>query len=133
MKNRPITRPASIFVGIALSLAGLTANAQQAASMPAGQMSMSSSGDDNANPSTRAFKAADESMMKNMSGPFTGDTDSDFVSHMIPHHQGAVDMAEVELKHGKDPEMKRLAAKIVKAQKEEIAYMKKWQAKHPTK
>ncbi|MGF6923159.1 uncharacterized protein (DUF305 family) [Paraburkholderia sp. 40] len=65
-----------------------------------------------------------------MSGPYTGDTDKDFVSHMIPHHQGAVAMAEVELKQGKDPEMKRLAANIVKAQDEEIAYMKKWQAKH---
>ncbi|MFM0329493.1 CopM family metallochaperone [Paraburkholderia strydomiana] len=133
MKNLLVIRTASICFGIALSLAGLTANAQQAASMPAGQMSMSSSGDDNANPSTRAFKSADESMMKNMSGPYTGDTDKDFVSHMIPHHQGAVDMAEVELKYGKDPQMKRLAANIVKAQKEEIAYMKKWQAKHPKK
>ncbi len=94
---------------------------------------MGSSSDDNANPSTQAFKAADETMMKNMSGPYTGDTDRDFVSHMIPHHQGAIDMAEVELKRGKDPEMKRLAANIVKAQKEEIAYMKKRQAKHPAK
>jgi uncharacterized protein (DUF305 family) len=70
-------------------------------------------------------------MMKNMSAPpYTGDTDKDFVAHMIPHHQGAVSMAEVELKYGKDPAMKRLARNIIKAQNEEIAYMKSWQAKH---
>jgi Domain of unknown function (DUF305) len=43
---------------------------------------------------------------------------------------GAVDQAEVELKYGKDPQMRALAKNIVKAQKEEIAYMKQWQAKH---
>ena len=70
-------------------------------------------------------------MMKNMSAPpYTGNTDKDFVAHMIPHHQGAIDMAKVELKYGKDPDMKRLAKSIIKAQNEEIAYMKKWQAKH---
>lgn len=120
MKNLPVIRTASICAGIDFSLAAL----QQAVSTPGGQMNMSGSSDANASSSTRAFKAADESMMKNMSGSYTGDTDKDFVSHMIPHQQGAVDMAQVELRYGKDQEMKRLATNIVKAQKEEIAYMK---------
>jgi uncharacterized protein (DUF305 family) len=52
---------------------------------------------------------------------------------MIPHHQGAVDQAEVELKYGQDPQMRTLAENIIKAQKEEIAYMEQWQAKHNKK
>ncbi len=69
-------------------------------------------------------------MMQDMSGPYSGDADHDFVSHMIPHHQGAVSMAQVELKYGKDPELRKLARDIIKAQNEEIAFMQQWQAKH---
>jgi uncharacterized protein (DUF305 family) len=119
----------SVFAGVAISGASFTVHAQQSASMPAMNMSGSTAGD--SNPSTQAFKEGGEQMMKNMSAPpYTGDTDKDFVAHMIPHHQGAVSMAEVELKYGKDPSMKRLAKNIIKAQDEEIAYMKSWQAKH---
>lgn len=119
----------SVCAGVTLSGASLTVHAQQSASMPAMNMSGSATGD--SNPSTQAFKEGGDQMMKNMSAPpYTGDTDKDFVAHMIPHHQGAVSMAEVELKYGKDPAMKRLAKNIIKAQNEEIAYMKSWQAKH---
>ncbi len=97
-------------------------------------MAMSSSSDADSSGSTPAFKAADQKMMQKMQAPaYTGDADKDFVAHMIPHHQGAIDMAEVELKYGKDPEMKKLARSIVKAQKEEIALMQRWQAKHGSK
>ena len=58
--------------------------------------------------------------------PMTGDVDHDFASMMIPHHQGAIDMAEVELKSGHDPEMRRLAQDIIQAQKVEIAQMHAW-------
>ena len=61
---------------------------------------------------------------------YTGDTDHDFVVNMIPHHQGAVDMAEVELKYGSDPQLKKLAQDIVAAQRQEIAFMKSWLAAH---
>ena len=61
----------------------------------------------------------------------TGDPDQDFVAMMIPHHRGAVDMARVELKYGKDPELKKLAQDIIKAQDDEIRFMQDWQAKHP--
>jgi uncharacterized protein (DUF305 family) len=98
-------------------------------SMPG--MPMAAPGAD-ASPSTKAFKAADDKMMKDMNRPMTGNADQDFVAGMLPHHGGAVDMARVEIQYGKDPEMLRLARGIIAAQEKEIAQMKAWQAKHPT-
>ena len=54
------------------------------------------------------------------------DADIAFAVGMIPHHQGAVEMAEVELKYGKDPEMRKLAEAIVAAQGPEIEQMQAW-------
>src|SRR5262249_49786719 len=51
-----------------------------------------------------------------MEVPFTGDADRDFARMMIPHHQGAIDMALVELRYGKDERLKRLAQEIIVAQ-----------------
>lgn len=65
-------------------------------------------------------------MHKSMMQKHMGDADVDFVKSMIPHHQGAIDMAEIELKYGKDPEMKKMAESIIKAQKEEISMMQDW-------
>jgi uncharacterized protein (DUF305 family) len=85
-------------------------------------------------PSTAAFQAADHSMMSGMSSiQYTGDADRDFVSHMIPHHEGAVEMAKVELKYGKDAKLRKLAKDIIAAQDKEIAFMKQWLAAHPQK
>lgn len=129
MRGLSALRVASICATAGLIMMASPAGAQDSASMPG--MNMSSSADSSSSPSTPAFREADERMMKEMSAPpYTGDTDKDFVSHMMPHHQGAIDMAEVEVKYGKDPDMKRLAKNIIRAQKEEIAYMKKWQARH---
>ncbi|RQS28937.1 DUF305 domain-containing protein [Burkholderia sp. Bp8992] len=81
--------------------------------------------------STQAFKRADRKMMEAMdSAPYTGDADRDFVAHMAPHHQGAIDMAQVELKYGKDPTLRQLASRIVAAQRDEIALMERWQKEH---
>ncbi len=82
-------------------------------------------------PSSAAYKAAHEKMMRDMGGALTGNADRDFVQGMIPHHQGAIDMAEVELKYGKDPAIKKLARDIIAAQKKEIAFMRKWLAAQP--
>jgi len=60
----------------------------------------------------------------------TGDADVDFVAGMIPHHQGAIDMAKVVLEKGKDPEIKKLAEGIIKAQESEIKLMNEWLATH---
>jgi uncharacterized protein (DUF305 family) len=66
-------------------------------------------------------------MMKDMEMTTTGDPDRDFVTMMIPHHQGAVDMAKVQLRYGKDPELRALAEKIIADQEKELAEMRAWQ------
>ena len=84
-------------------------------------------------PASKAIRAANMKMHAAMTVPFTGDPDVDFVRSMIPHHQGAVDMAKIELEYGKDPEMRDLAETIIKAQDDEIVIMKAWLAKHGAK
>jgi len=82
-------------------------------------------------PSTAAFRDAASRMHAGMTGQYTGDADLDFARGMVPHHQGAVDMARVELEHGRDPAMRELAANVVHTQNTEIALMRQWIASHP--
>ena len=74
-----------------------------------------------------------KSMMMGMDNmqkmPMSGDTDKDFAMMMKIHHQGALDMAQMELEQGKSAEMKVMAKKIIAAQKKEIAQFDKWLAK----
>lgn len=81
-------------------------------------------------PAEKDSKAAMDAMMAEMAAPPTGDPDRDFVAMMIPHHQGAIAMAKIELRYGKDPVLRDLAQKIVDAQEHEIATMKAWQSQH---
>lgn len=67
-----------------------------------------------------AMARMDHDMMK----PPSGDADRDFANMMIPHHQGAVEMAEAELRFGHDPVLRRLAQGIIVEQRQEIAVMR---------
>ena len=64
------------------------------------------------------------------SAPQTGDPDRDFVTMMIPHHQGAIDMAKTLLLYGRDEQLKRLAQEIIADQQNEVQLMQLWLAKH---
>lgn len=79
--------------------------------------------------STQGYEAAMSKMHKDMGITYSGDPDIDFVRGMIPHHQGAIDMAQVDLQHGKSPEMRKIAEAIIKAQEEEIAQFNSWLGK----
>jgi hypothetical protein len=65
------------------------------------------------------------------SAPMNGDVDHDFATMMMPHHQGAIDMAKAELLYGKDPVMRRLAKGIIVDQQSEIQAMQLWLSKRP--
>jgi len=56
----------------------------------------------------------------------SGNYDTDFVNLMLPHHQGAIDMARTELLYGSDPQMRRLAQEIITDQESEIQLMQLW-------
>jgi len=71
----------------------------------------------------RAMERMDAGMM---AAKPTGNPDRDFAAMMIPHHQGAIDMAKVELIYGRDPILRRLAQGIIVAQQQEIELMQRY-------
>lgn len=68
--------------------------------------------------------AAMTRMMNDMDVPPSGDVDKDFVAMMIPHHQGAIAMAQAVLRHGKNEQLRRIAQEIIVDQQQEIAAMR---------
>lgn len=68
--------------------------------------------------------AAMTRMHQAMAAPGTGDPDRDFAAMMIPHHQGAIEMAEIQLRFGRDERLRRLAQGIIVEQTQEIAVMR---------
>jgi hypothetical protein len=69
-------------------------------------------------------EAAMTKMMNDMAAKPTGDIDRDFVAMMNPHHQGAIDMAVIELRYGNNEQLRRIAQEIIVDQMQEIAAMK---------
>ena len=118
------TSKGTVALGAALLLmaAGpLVAQQNSSQSAPQHAMPMQS-----ASPADHAYQSAMERMQQDMPMDLTGDADVDFVRGMIPHHQGAVDMAKTVLAYGKDPEIKKLAEEIIASQEKEIAFMRGW-------
>jgi len=77
------------------------------------------------NPAAAQMNDAMARMHRGMAMPSSGDSDRDFAAMMIPHHQGAVDMARIELQSGKDPVLRRLAQGIIVEQLQEIDVMRR--------
>lgn len=92
--------------------------------MMGGGMSMQPKGDKG--PSSLAFNGIMARMHQDMAITYTGNADVDFVKGMIPHHQAAVDMAKTVLAFGQDPDVKKVAEDVIKAQEGEIAWMNDW-------
>ncbi len=76
-----------------------------------------------------AYQVAHHKMMRDMAVPYTGDPDVDFRVQMIPHHQGAIDMARVALRYAKDPWTRQMAEGVIVEQQREIAEMQHWLAR----
>jgi hypothetical protein len=75
-------------------------------------------------PAAQAYMVGMERMSRDMNAPMSGDADRDFAAMMIPHHTGAIDMAKVELRYGKDPMLRRMAQDVVTTQEREISELK---------
>jgi uncharacterized protein (DUF305 family) len=116
-------------LALGLALAGLVAASSFGLAQTAGHAGHGAAATDDS-PATTAFKAANMKMHKEMDIAYSGNADADFVRGMIPHHQGAIDMAKVQLAHGKDPELRKLAQSIIADQEKEIATMRDWLRKN---
>lgn len=118
-------KPMTLALVLTAAAVAATAFAQEATTAHEGHAMMGDMG-----PASMAFMDANTRMHEMMAIEYTGDADVDFIKGMIPHHQGAVEMAKIVLEHGKDPEVRKLAEGIIAAQETEIKWMTEWLAKN---
>ena len=114
---------AALALALVQPLAWSQAPAQPASGAGMGTKSMDMKGMD-----MKAMMKNNDDKMASMK--MTGNADVDFAMMMRVHHQGAIDMAEVELRDGKDAQMRKLAKNIIAAQKKEIAQLDKFLTKN---
>lgn len=117
----------SLAVAIAAAVIGGAAAQQPepVQTMAIGHMTMHSPG---ASPADRFAALMDGAMARMdaaMAVGYTGNADHDFARMMIPHHQGAIDMAELELRFGTDERLRRLAQEIIVTQGQEITVIRR--------
>lgn len=121
---------AAIFAAPAFAVAQNMPAGHDHGTMDHGAMGHGNTASAAASGSTAAYEAANARMHEGMAISFSGNADVDFARGMIPHHQGAIDMAKIQLEHGKDPELRKLAEEVIKAQEGEIAFLKAWLEKN---
>jgi uncharacterized protein (DUF305 family) len=127
--SRTFFRKRAISLATTITLSAFTVangpiRASHADEMVAGHMTVTEPNISDEAPFLAKNDAAMNKMMAAMAVKPTGDVDHDFVEMMVPHHQGAIDMAQAVLRHGHNEQIRRLAQEIIVTQQQEIAAMR---------
>src|SRR5262245_50943998 len=122
LPNRHVITISAVTLAIGVATATSFLAMAHEAPHPASEMSATPNAEEA--PFLAENDAAMKKMMSDMTVAPTGDVDADFVAMMVPHHQGAIDMAVAVLRHGRNPQIRRLAQAIIVTQQQEIAAMR---------